>query len=210
MIYHIHDQREEIETRHSGVGRHGGVLPRKRQRKWRGGGGAGGLGYSSILSKKASYQKHKKQDSKGSSAKGSSGGGISDVGLPSPSDSSIGNSRPKLAPLCWNLLDDFINWYRKGRVVIGGDTVAKQKQLRPIQEDPEASAAARHRRRAVGQQSERCVDLDGFEDESSDVVGPQLVRSQGSFKHQHPYQPSGIEQQSAAQADSVASSLLLQ
>uniref|UniRef100_A0A1I8J055 PH domain-containing protein n=1 Tax=Macrostomum lignano TaxID=282301 RepID=A0A1I8J055_9PLAT len=121
------------------------------------------------------------------SAKGSSGGGISDVGLPSPSDSSNREFAPEARALCWNLLDDFINWYRKGRVVIGGDTVAKQKQLRPIQEDPEASAAATAAAAAVGQQSEG-VDLDGLEDESSDVVGPQLVRSQGSFKHQHPYQ----------------------
>uniref|UniRef100_A0A1I8IPC9 FSA_C domain-containing protein n=1 Tax=Macrostomum lignano TaxID=282301 RepID=A0A1I8IPC9_9PLAT len=199
MIYHIHDQREEIETRHSGVGRHGGVAAGSGSGSGGGGGGAGGLGYSSILSKKASYQKHKKQDSKGSSstnrstlpsnrsAKGSSGGGISDVGLPSPSDSSNREFAPEARALCWNLLDDFINWYRKGRVVIGGDTVAKQKQLRPIQEDPEASAAAATAAAAVGQQSEG-VDLDGLEDESSDVVGPQLVRSQGSFKHQHPYQ----------------------
>uniref|UniRef100_A0A1I8FPQ1 Rab-GAP TBC domain-containing protein n=1 Tax=Macrostomum lignano TaxID=282301 RepID=A0A1I8FPQ1_9PLAT len=115
------------------------------------------------------------------SAKGSSGGGISDVGLPSPSDSSNREFAPEARALCWNLLDDFINWYRKGRVVIGGDTVAKQKQLRPIQEDPEASAACTATA-AAG------VDLDGLEDESSDVVGPQLVRSQGSFKHQHPYQ----------------------
>lgn len=57
MVYHIHDQREEMETRHSGGGGggHAGVGGVSS------GSGSGGGGYGA---KKASYQRHKKQDSK--------------------------------------------------------------------------------------------------------------------------------------------------